>query len=400
MLTTRRDFLLRLAAVAGCSLTGWTKPSRPCTASGSRAAVRFLSTRQSLDGAWRSTRYGFFRDGDALTPLVLWGLLSAKTIAEENAETVGRGLRWLEKLTAKQVESPEPWAELHYPLFTGSYAAQIFANVGDLRRATFWADLVERLRIDKALGWPVNDPACGAWSDAPAPPQLPSGISSPPDMLAPNVSATLLGLRALLAVQRPSGVVSAQPFLRRCQNFPVAGESGFDDGGFFFAIDDPVRNKAGVAGHDASGERYHSYGSATCDGILGLHASGLKLDHPRMRAAMAWLCRHAAGARHGGEWPTARADERDSLIYYNAQALTDALRIASASELKCWAVEQGNALINDLLVTQDRDGAWTGPCPNSFEDDPLVATSFALRALCQCEARFQPARMPRAKNAR
>ena len=317
-------------------------------------------------------------------PLILWAFSSASALASEKSAVLARGLPWLEKLTRTQATRDATWEELRYPLFTASYAAQLFTNVGDMQRAGWWVDLVECLRISEALGWPLHDRACGAWSDSASPPQLPSDATSRPDMLAPNVSATLLGLQALVAVGRAERTATARTFLAQCQNFTTASSSGeFDDGGFFFAPDDPVRNKAGIAGRDlADRERYRSYGSATCDGIQALDACGVARDDPRMRAGMTWLCRHATGGVDGGEWPATRSAERESLFYYHAQTLAGTLALASASpELASWAAQQKRALTSDLLARQDSDGSWTGRCPRSFEDDPLVATAFAMRAL-------------------
>ncbi len=372
---TRREFLVRAAALCGGALTGWAEPPRTGSADALRAAVGFLAARQSRDGAWRSARYGAFREGDALTPLVLWALASAPGA---DAEPLARGVRWLESLTDTQSARGEPWVELRYPLFTASYAAQVFSKTGDARRAGFWADLAGRLRIAPSLGWPADAAACGAWSDAPGPPRLPPGVSTPPDMLAPNISATVLGLAVLAAAGRQDRA-AALPFLAQCQNFSATPTAPFDDGGFFFAPADPVRNKAGVAGRDATGrERYHSYGSATCDGVIALHASGCGADDPRMRAALGWLGRHAAGMKHRGTWAADRGDERESLRYYHAQAFAAVLPIAGAAP---WAVAQRRALTADLLACQGRDGSWSGECPDSFEDDPIVATAFAVRAL-------------------
>jgi hypothetical protein len=102
-----------------------------------------------------------------------------------------------------------------------------------------------------------------------------------------------------------------------------------------------------------------------------------------MRAAFEWLRRHAAGARHSGDWPAERSDERESLRYYHAQAFAAVLALAAAlPEYNAWANKQRCALTIDLIAAQRSDGAWSGACPHSFEDDPLVATAFAVRALC------------------
>ena len=370
MAQTRRAFLLRAAVLTGGALTGWAAPARTGTAAARRAAVGFFAARQSPDGAWRSAQYGALRDGDALAPLVLWAL------ADAAAEPVARGMRWLEKLTDTASARAEPWAELRYPLFTASHAAQVFATAGDARRAAFWADVVERLRIAEPLGWPASAAACGAWSDAAAPPRLAPGEWPPPDMLAPNISATRLALQALVATGRRARAAAARTFLAQCQNFASAPGDTLDDGGFFFTTGDPIRNKAGTAGRG----RYRSYGSATCDGLLALAACGAAADDPRLRAALAWLRRHAAGAQHSGTWAADRADDRESLRYYHAQACAAVLATLPPAQ-DAWAGAQRRALTADLLAAQSPDGSWAGARPHSFEDEPLVATAFALRAL-------------------
>jgi hypothetical protein len=330
-------------------------------------AVRFLTATQSADGAWRSASYGAFRAGEALTPLVLWAL-------PPEAPAFAAGLRWLEKLTAAQAAQRESWRGLAYPLFTAAYAAQVFAAARDRRRAEFWANLVEALRTSPTLGWPAESTACGAWSDASTPPVLTDPRAPVPDMLAPNLSATVLALQALSAVGRRDSCRGALAFVRSCQNFREPAGGDFDDGGFFFAPGDPVRNKAGVAGHDGAGrERYRSYGSATCDGLLALHACGAAAEDPRMRAARAWVF----GGESGGRL-RALSETPAALRFYAAQGWAAVLAVEGASERA--------ALTTEMIDSQGSDGSWRNEAADSFEDERLVATAFALRALSSREA--------------
>ncbi len=350
---SRREFLVRAAAFCGCTLVGRAAAS----ADSLRAAAGFFAARQSRDGAWRSDVCAAFRGGDALTPVVLWALSTTKT------DATARGLRWLEELTDSHVRR----GAVVYPLFTAGYAAQVFAASGDVRRAAEWADVIESLRIRAELGWAANSAACGAWGDSPIPPRLPPGLDPPPDMLAPNISATVLALQALRATGRVT--TQALPFVGSCQNFSGSAAGPFDDGGFFFTPGDPVRNKAGIAGRDST-VRFHSYGSATCDGVQALRACGLAEGHPRLRAALGWLRAHSNGIEHSGAWPRERRAGRESLRYYHAQGLA-AVGVDS----------QRRALAQDLRAAQAPDGSWTGLAPGSCEDEPVLATAFAVRAL-------------------
>ncbi len=368
-MTSRREFLRSALGWGGLMLAGSWQLAASRETEPRRRALGFLAARQSADGAWRAETYAAFREGDALTPVVLWALPAS-------GENFARGLHWLERLTDRQAGSAEPWRGLTYPLFTASYAAQVFARVGDLRRAQSWANVIATLRIRPELGWPVSDPACGAWSDSATPPRH---ISPVPDMLAPNISATVLALQGLAAVGGRD-LAAARAFLEQCQNF-AAEPTHLDDGGFFFAPGDPIRNKAGVAGRDARGERYRSYGSATCDGLLALRVCGVAEDHPRLRAAREWLRAHADGLQHPGDWVHGRETARAALVFYFAQGLATVL--ASAPEK--WAAESRRSLREALTAAQADDGSWQGAAPDSCEDEPLLATAFALRALAQCD---------------
>jgi hypothetical protein len=339
-------------------------------------ALGHLAGRQSSDGAWRSESYAAFRDGDALTPVVLWAMQTVSSgLVHEEMWT--RGVRWLERLTDAQSERAELWAGLRYPLFTASYAARVLAKRGDLRRALVWVGLIAELRTSPALGWAVDDPACGAWSDSSAPPRYTQPV---PDMLAPNISATALAVQALCAAGDAAAGQTTRPFLEHCQNFASSRTGDFDDGGFFFALDDPIRNKAGMAGRDSEGRvRFRSYGSATCDGYLALRACGLRADHPRLQAAGDWLRRESHGLAHGGKWSVERGAAQESLVFYHAQALAAVLRAIEPEA--DWAREHRRTLITDLVARQLADGSWQGVSPESCEDEPLLATAFALRAL-------------------
>lgn len=339
-----------------------------------RRAHRYLAARQSADGAWRSGRYAAFREGDVLTPVVLWAMQTGR--GENGADAVfAHGLAWLRALTDRCCGEESPWPALRYPLFTASYATQVFARSGDHARASAWAKIVEVLRTREVLGWPAGDPMCGAWSDASTPPQY---VTPVPDMLAPNISATALAAVALRAAG--GDPQSALPFIERCQNFSEGEPTKFDDGGFFFALDDPIRNKAGRAGRDGRGrERFHSYGSATCDGYLALRACGLPPEHPRVEAAVDWLRDNSEGLSHGGTWLPGREEARVSLAFYHSQALAAVLRdIPQSTD---WIRRLRSSLSSELIARQSDEGSWQGLAPDSCEDEPLLASAFALRTL-------------------
>lgn len=187
----------------------------------------------------------------------------------------------------------------------------------------------------------------------------------------PTVSTTRLTLEALRASGKLDDKTrdAALKFLTRCQNTK-------GDGGFFFApLPDHPLNKAGWREAGAA----HSYGSATADGLLALLACGVPLDDDRVRAATGWLQQHRAievvPGFTGAETQTATAEV--GLRFYYYAALASVIHQTPGID---WS-KRREALLGALLRLQATDGSWRNPVASMREDDPLVATPFAILAI-------------------
>jgi hypothetical protein len=218
-------------------------------------------------------------------------------------------------------------------------------------------DYLRRQQFTEQNGWTRNDPPYGAWG-------MGGEVRTPPNTGHVDLSMT----RHVLEALRDAGVPTSDPlferacvFLERCQN-RVA------DGGFFFTTTEFDTNKAG---HD--GQRFRSYGSTTADGVLAMLAAGRAPGDAGVLAAQRWLAaRHHDMAVPGfiGEayqrWP------RGLAFYYAA---------ASTRAFQALGQDAGRGVTDGLLRTQRSDGAWSNPENLVKEDDPLIATPFAVRAL-------------------
>lgn len=382
---TRRHFtrLLMGGSWAACQAAAACRVANS-TVDSLRAAVAFLEAGQSEDGAWRSAHRGVFREGDALTPLVLWALEKLPSSLQPD-KAIGRARRWLLQLSDDLSRSEASVFSLSYPLFTASYAARLYAVSGDKKRGEFWTNRMAELQLTEARGWAKSDPRFGGWSDASQPPRR-HPDEEVPDMWNPNLSATTCALMGLQAAGRAEEAGSALPFVMRCQNYSgsLEAQTEWDDGGFFFALEDPIRNKAGEAGVDAQGvKRFRSYGATTCDGILSLLAGGLPVGHARVIAALRWLKRHAEEWPHPGNWPESRADSARALAFYYAHIFAEVLSRVSDSlpEYGSWSHSQMRAVSQHLSEQQKSDGSWANEEPESFEDDPVLATALAVLTL-------------------
>ena len=245
-----------------------------------------------------------------------------------------------------------------YPNYSTSLAVRALCRA----RRSGWeqqvAAMTGYLRLQQFTeqnGWHPASPAYGAWG-------MGGDRRTPPDTGHVDLSMT----RHVLEALRDAGVpdndpafVHARVFLDRCQS---------PDGGFFFTTTEFKTNKAGQ-----DGDRFRSYGSTTADGILALVAAGAPATDPHVIAAQNWLTAHhrdmAVPGFVGGayqRWPKGLA------FYYSS---------SSMQAFRALRLDAGGAVATGLRQTQRPDGSWANPENLVKEDDPLIATPFAVRAL-------------------
>src|SRR5215467_8979 len=136
-MTMLRDLKLLLgiasvALLAGCSVTLRAQPVTS-TERGDRidhalsAATKFLVAAQSSDRAWRSDVYAAFKEGDALTPLVLEALMEMPQ-TKQNRDAIAKGSRYLADMIREDGSIVEPPNGLTYPVYTASGAVIVLSR--------------------------------------------------------------------------------------------------------------------------------------------------------------------------------------------------------------------------------------------------------------------------------
>ena len=361
------------------------------------AAIRFLISSQSSDGAWRSPSYGVFKDGLSLTPIVLKAVTFGPEVAGSSTAR-RRGADYLITRARADASIDDGPIGMIYPVYTASAAVIALTHLDfPASRAArdAWLRELRRRQLTEEFGWQPDDPAFGGWGYSIEPPSKDKAVLAPEHPIDADLSSTLFAIGALRIAGMEAddaAIRKALSFVERCQNVAANDQEGdphYDDGGFFFSRTDPVRNKAGVAGTDRHGRvRYHSYGSATADGLRALLRCGLAHDHPRVSAARAWLEEHFSATFHPGAFESARESDRDATYFYYAWSVAHAFRALGIKEIHSHGqtVPWADALTKELIRRQRADGTWTNRFTASKEDDPLVATSFAAGALGICRA--------------
>jgi hypothetical protein len=376
--------LLAVLVLAGCSPRGEPDVSvePPSTVSlkqiplGSLTlGTAYLREKQSPDGAWRSDVYATFKDGTALTPLVVTALQDAHDAGEDNPEVkaaIARGIAWLARFS-KPDGTIDPGPDgLDYPVYTAALTIKALSHPTGkeyVRHRETWVRYLKDRQLTEKLGWKQEDKQYGGWGYCRVIPRKPEPNVIAPPLIESNLSATLFALESLRAAGEAGAEIrkAAAIFVRRCQNA---------DGGFHFIYDDPVRNKAGVASTDPP--VFHSYGSTTADGLRALHLCGLPIE-----AASGWFVKHFRADMHPGTYVKAHEPNREAVYYYYVASVTKAFR---EQKLKLpdgreWAAE----LEAELVKRQHKDGRWENPVDLVRENDPLVATANAVAALSNCK---------------
>jgi squalene-hopene/tetraprenyl-beta-curcumene cyclase len=220
----------------------------------------------------------------------------------------------------------------------GSWTTDIAPMVAQLRAQQF----------SEANGWTPEHVAYGGWG-------MGGTIRRPPDAGHVDLSMTRFVLEAL----RASGVGGSDPAMTRARVF--LGRSQNHDGGFFFSPVTPALNKAG-----RSAEGFVSYGTATADGVLALRASGVPDSDDRMARGIAWLDRNHQPDRVPGfdEGESPQASWSAGLHFYYAAAIA---RVRPQQRVR--------------LPEQADDGSFRNVNGRVKEDDPLIATTFAIQVL-------------------
>jgi squalene-hopene/tetraprenyl-beta-curcumene cyclase len=349
----RRGFLLT-AAAAACS---WKRQR------GSLArAAQYLWAQQGPDGGFHSATYGLLRSGQSLTPFVLGALLRVPAAtAPAPAGAVDRAIAFIRRHTRAD-GAVGVTGDADYPNYATALAVDALVAaqrglpaVAHRAKAGSWtADItpmVAHLRaqqFSEANGWTPEHPAYGGWG-------MGGAIRRPPGAGHVDLSMTRFVLEAL----RVSGVDGSDPAMTRARVFLERSQN--HDGGFFFSPVIPALNKAGQ-----SAEGFVSYGTTTADGVLALRASGVPDSDDRMARAIAWLdSNHQSDQVPGFDQDESpQTSWRTGLRFYYAAAIS---RVQPQQRLR--------------LPEQADDGSFRNTNGRVKEDDPLIATAFAIQMM-------------------
>ena len=317
-------------------------------------AAQYLWSQQSEDGGFHSGAYGLLRSGQSLTPFVLVALLDASDATSLNPRRgVERALAFIKANTnADGALGLMDDSAADYPNYATSLAISAMVKSRSTGYAKAIEPMVAQLRaqqFSEANGWKPQDAPYGGWG-------MGGSIRRPPEAGHVDLSMTRYALEAL----RLSGVQASDAVMTRALAYLERSQN--PDGGFYFSPANPETNKAGQSGEGG----FTSYGTATADGVLALRAAGVPNEDPRVAKAIRWLRDHHKPDRAPGLYKDADRDWESGLRFYYAHAIS--------------------RVLPDLpieLPPQAGDGSFRNSNSLVKEDDPLIATAFALYTLAR-----------------
>lgn len=320
----------------------------------------WLLKQQAADGGWHSATYGSMQNGVGNTALVLDALsrMPAEWRATHAAD-ISRGVRFLLVNLDDTGYLTAPRRSADFPTYA---TALLLTTLNRLDSDEFPAERERMRRYLREVQGSDPETNFGGWS------QVGGELEDAETESNFNLSVTRHALEALAGDEAacPSRE-NAIKFVQNCRSS--------DDGGFYFLpdIDDPL-NKAGVTAAGAA----RSYGTTTADGILALLACQVPADDERIQSALHWLEENLTVTKvpgYGGRSSAVHADTALQFYYFATLA-----RVMERFPLSMLATQR-NTLSEEVTRLQQLDGSWSNPNKLMREDDPLIATAFALTAL-------------------
>ncbi len=127
-----------------------------------------------------------------------------------------------------------------------------------------------------------------------------------------------------------------------------------------------------------------SYGGATYALLKSLLFMGLEKDHPRVRAAYAWICKNYTVKEH--------PEMGSQGLFYYYYTMSRTLELWGSPTITKDGVEHNWAkeLAEQLISLQQADGSWVNKQDRWQEGDPTLVTGYALLSLNICHKMLAP----------
>ena len=237
-------------------------------------------------------------------------------------------------------------------------------------------EYLTRSQLDEGEGFEPDDADFGGWD-------LTGWMTGERPTTGTNISVTVYVVEALVPFKENQSVSTA---LQKASRWTDRVQNSMGDGGFFFH---PRRNHDGNKAGWSDGNlrtNTRSYGTATADGLRILVGLNKPSDAQQIVDCIEWFHKHPdVKTVPGFDHESGEASWALGLRYYYYQSISRSLNQLSNEH----ANKLAKAILKILASEQNENGSWTNPNARMREDDPLIATGFAVIALHHCQRYLQ-----------
>ena len=360
-----------------------------------KKSVEWLWSQQDEDGGWHSKTHHVLADGKVLTPYILYYLMQVPaSVYIADANDIHRGMQFI--LDSMNTTFNDSTHTFNYPNYAAAYALRIALYEKDPPFYNLQNNIREYLlkqQFTQQRNVPRESMAYGGWGYGE--PDLHTG-----DFGHVDISHTRRIAEALIeyafdrnrstgnqfdtihVIQNENWIDDAMTFLRSVQRSPQDKrlyEGCTDrtnipyDGGFVSSMYTLSTNKCQPYNVNDC-YHYPSYATATCDGLLALHALGLD-SSKEFQDAKRWLVMNQKIDGIDGLSKEDPEQWYQIMHYYHWSVRAEAMRVAGIQG--SWEKN----MIRDLIKEQQPEGFYINSLGGvNKEDDPLMATIFCIQA--------------------
>ncbi len=345
-------------------------------------SVVWMWRQQSPDGGWHSETHAVLRDGRVLTPYILFHLLLVpKEIFEVDQKAVDKAIEFIirEMRSSFNIDSS---TLKDYPNYSAAYALRVLYKLErDTALQQSIAAYFHQQQFIQERGFSIDSLAFGGWGYGES--NLKHGEHGHVDISHTRRIAEALIETGNIKTQIKEDVFL---FLKGVQRSPedlrlykgcVDREKLPYDGGFISSAVTLATNKSQPYLIDSAGYHYPSYATATCDGLLAMHALSLHKTSTYQDASK-WLI--ANQQMHTIDGLTHHPEQWDEVMhFYHLSVRSEAMSIIDPDG--GWQDTISRMLIEEQLP----EGYFINHLGGiNKEDDPLMATIFAIQAGGNC----------------
>lgn len=349
-----------------------------------RHSVGWMWDQQSPHGGWHSKTHAVLSDGVVLTPYILFYLLQVPDdVYKSNEIKIDKAIKFI--IANMQTSISEDSGTLKdYPNYSAAYALRVLRIMR--RDSSFQQKLTKYLVQQQFIehrGFSPDSLAYGGWGYGEG--DLEHGEHGHVDISHTRRVAEALFNKAEARAKDDESKAkeSIILFLRGVQRIPedlrkyngcLARDKLPYDGGFVSSLVTLATNKSEPFEIAGAGIHYPSYATATCDGFLAMHTLGLQ--HSQAYAdAKKWLIENQN--YHTIDGLTDHPEQWDEIMrYYHLAVRAEAMNIIDPGGVWTDSIE--------LILKKEiqPEGYYVNPLGGvNKEDDPLMATIFAIQAL-------------------